>query len=151
MGMLFNSTAATTSRIFAGGGTKHTVNGNVLDDGGSCAQPHDGEESAGRLTIPASPGVGFSTAWGEVGSSDTGDVGVGVSVGASGADVAAAAQQLVSQSSSGNNAGIVGHVWVSLKLRDPSMLLMRVVRQWGMARDEASVEQRRMAQAEAKR
>jgi len=49
------------------------------------------------------------------------------------------------------NSGIVGHVWVSLKLRDPSMLLMRVVRQWNMARDEASVQQRRAAQLEAKR
>lgn len=47
--------------------------------------------------------------------------------------------------------GVVGHVWVSLKLRDPSMLLMRVVRQWNMARDEASVQQRRAAQLEAKR
>lgn len=49
------------------------------------------------------------------------------------------------------NAGVVGHVWVSLKLRDPFMLLMKVVRQWNMARDEASVQQRRAAQAEAKR
>lgn len=49
------------------------------------------------------------------------------------------------------NSGVVGHVWVSLKLRDPSMLLMRVVRQWNMARDEASVQQRRAAQLEAKR
>lgn len=47
--------------------------------------------------------------------------------------------------------GVVGHVWVSLKLRDPSMLMMRVVRQWHMARDEASEEQRRRAQLEAKR
>lgn len=47
--------------------------------------------------------------------------------------------------------GVVGHVWVSLKLRDPSMLMMRVVRQWNMARDEASVQQRRAAQLEAKR
>lgn len=47
--------------------------------------------------------------------------------------------------------GVVGHVWVSLKLRDPSMLLMKVVRQWNMARDEASVQQRRAAQLEAKR
>lgn len=51
----------------------------------------------------------------------------------------------------GVGSGIVGHVWVSLKLRDPSMLLMRVVRQWNMARDEASVQQRRAAQLEAKR
>lgn len=48
-------------------------------------------------------------------------------------------------------SGVVGHVWVSLKMRDPSMLLMRVVRQWNMARDEASVQQRRAAQLEAKR
>lgn len=47
--------------------------------------------------------------------------------------------------------GVVGHVWVSLKLRDPSMLVMRAVRQWNMARDEASVQQRRAAQVEAKR
>lgn len=47
--------------------------------------------------------------------------------------------------------GVVGHVWVALKLRDPSMLMMRVVRQWNMARDEASVQQRRAAQLEAKR
>ncbi|CAM9669436.1 unnamed protein product [Ectocarpus sp. 12 AP-2014] len=46
---------------------------------------------------------------------------------------------------------VVGYVWVSLKLRDPSMLMMRVVRQWNMARDEASVQQRRAAQLEAKR
>eukprot|EP00903_Cladosiphon_okamuranus_P014373 g13344.t1 len=51
----------------------------------------------------------------------------------------------------GVSSGIVGHVWVSLKLRDPSMLLMRVVRQWNMARDEASVQQRRAARLEAKR
>ena len=51
----------------------------------------------------------------------------------------------------GGDSGVVGHVWVSLKLRDPSMLLMRVVRQWNMARDEASVQQRRAAQLEAKR
>lgn len=50
-----------------------------------------------------------------------------------------------------NPSGVVGYVWVSLKLRDPSMLLMRVVRQWNMARDEASVQQRRAAQLEAKR
>lgn len=47
--------------------------------------------------------------------------------------------------------GIVGHVWVSLKLRDPSMMMMRAVRRWNMTRDEASEEQRRMARAEAKR
>ena len=48
-------------------------------------------------------------------------------------------------------SGVVGHVWVSLKLRDPSMLVMRAIRQWNMARDEASVQQRRAAQLEAKR
>lgn len=47
--------------------------------------------------------------------------------------------------------GVVGHVWVALKLRDPSMMMMRAVRKWNMARDEASEEQRRKAQAEAKR
>lgn len=51
----------------------------------------------------------------------------------------------------GGGDGVVGHVWVSLKLRDPSMLVMRAVRQWNMARDEASVQQRRAAQVEAKR
>lgn len=51
----------------------------------------------------------------------------------------------------GQGSGVVGHVWVSLKLRDPSMLLMRAVRQWNMARDEASEEHRRIAQVEAKR
>lgn len=52
---------------------------------------------------------------------------------------------------SGGGDGVVGHVWVSLKLRDPSILVMRAVRQWNMARDEASVQQRRAAQVEAKR
>ncbi|CAM9594764.1 unnamed protein product, partial [Hapterophycus canaliculatus] len=52
---------------------------------------------------------------------------------------------------SGAASGVVGHVLVSLKLRDPSMLMMRVVRQWNMARDELSVQQRRAAQLEAKR
>ncbi|CAN0003770.1 unnamed protein product, partial [Choristocarpus tenellus] len=46
---------------------------------------------------------------------------------------------------------IVGSVKVSLGLRDKSMVLMRVLRQWNMGRDEASVLQRRAAQEEARR
>lgn len=68
--------------------------------------------------------------------------------------VAAAGDKSTDLGSEGVQAegsGVVGHVWMSLKLRDPSILLMRVVRQWNMARDEASVQQRRVAQAEAKR
>lgn len=69
----------------------------------------------------------------------------------SGGDGESASPVVAEQEEAVVEPGVVGHVWVSLKLRDPSMLLMRVVRQWNMARDEASVQQRRVAQLEAKR